>query len=100
MKIRFLRPARQELAEAIRYYNVQEAGLGDAFRNEAWATLQRIRAFPLAWQALGGAIRRCQMQRFPYGVIYEPAVGEIIVIAVAHLHREPGYWQRRPLRRE
>lgn len=93
MKIRFLRPARQELAEAIHYYNVQRAGLGDAFRNETWTTLQRILEFPLAWQALGGAIRRCQMQRFPYGVIYEPATAEIIVIAVAHLHREPGYWQ-------
>ncbi|TAL91238.1 MAG: type II toxin-antitoxin system RelE/ParE family toxin [Rhodanobacter sp.] len=95
MKIRFLRPAREELAEAIRYYNVQKAGLGDVFRNEAWATLQRIREFPLAWQALSGAIRRCQMQRFPYGVIYEPATAEIIVIAVAHLHREPVYWRGR-----
>lgn len=36
-----------------------------------------------------------QMQRFPYGVIYEPAVTEIIVVAIAHLHREPGYWQGR-----
>ena len=62
-----------------------------AFRNEAWSTLQRIREFPLAWQPLGGTIRRCQIQHFPYGVIYEPAVAEIVVVAIAHLHREPGY---------
>jgi hypothetical protein len=95
LKIRFLRPARRELADAVRYYNVEQAGLGDAFRNEAWATLQRIREFPLAWQVLGDAMRRCQMQRFPYGVIYEPQAAEIIVVAVAHLHREPMYWQGR-----
>lgn len=95
MKIRFLRPARQELTDAVRYYNAEQAGLGITFRNEAWATLQRIREFPFAWQALGGAMRRCQMQRFPYGVIYEPAASEIIVVAVAHLHREPMYWQGR-----
>lgn len=45
---------------------------------------------------LGNVIRRCQMRRFPYGIIYEPAASEIIIIAVAHLHREPEYWRLRP----
>lgn len=58
-------------------------------------TLQRILEFPLAWQPLGGFFRRCQMQRFPYGIVYEQTDAELIVVAVAHLHREPGYWQGR-----
>ncbi len=45
--------------------------------------------------SLGGSIRRCQMQRFPYGLIYEPTSVEIIIIAVAHLHQEPRYWRMR-----
>lgn len=95
MKVRFLRPAHRELVQAVRYYNIQRAGLGDAFRDEARATLQRVRGFPLAWHLMGGAIRRCQMQRFPYGILYEPTTDAIIVIAVAHLHREPNYWRAR-----
>jgi len=93
LKVGFLLPARRELGEAVRYYNAQQAGLGDEFRDETWTTIERIKHFPLAWQPLGGDIRRCQMRRFPYGIIYEPLLqlGEpgIVVIAVACLHREP-----------
>ncbi|MBL8265854.1 type II toxin-antitoxin system RelE/ParE family toxin [Steroidobacter sp.] len=95
MKIRFLIPARQELHSAVHYYNTQRVRLGDEFRDEVWSTIQRIQKFPLAWHRLGGTIRRCQMERFPYGVIYEPARDETIVIAIAHLHREPNYWRSR-----
>ena len=95
MKIRFLLPARGELREAVRYYNTQRPALGNEFRDEVWNTLLRIREFPRAWHVMGGNIRRCQMQRFPYGVIYQVSEQEIIVIAVAHLHREPDYWQAR-----
>lgn len=95
MKARFLLPARRELNEAVRYYNLQRVDLGDEFRDEAWEAVRRIREFPLAWHALGGAIRRCQMERFPYGIIYEPSKVEIVLIAVAHLHRNPEYWRPR-----
>ena len=95
MKIRFLLPARQELNEAVHYYNSQQVRLGDEFRDEAWETLKRINDFPLAWHPLSSSIRRCQMRRFPYGIIYEPSNLEILVIAVAHMHREPEYWRER-----
>lgn len=95
MKIRFLQPARDELVQAVQYYNAQRARLGDEFRDEAWETIQRIKDFPLAWNPLGGSIRRCQMARFPYGLLYEATDVEIVIIAVAHLHREPEYWNTR-----
>ncbi|MGK2924928.1 MAG: type II toxin-antitoxin system RelE/ParE family toxin [Lysobacterales bacterium] len=95
MKVRLLLPARRELRDAVSYYNLQGANLGTEFREEAWATIQRIKEFPLAWHPLGGSIRRCQMVRFPYGIIYEPAPTEIVVIAVACLHQQPEYWRDR-----
>ena len=95
MKIRFLLPARQELNEVVHYFNSQQVRLGDEFRDEAWETLKRIKDFPLAWHPLSSSIRRCQMRRFPYGIIYEPSNLEILVIAVAHMHREPEYWRER-----
>lgn len=95
MKVRLLLPARRELKIAVRYYNLERADLGAEFREEAWATIQRVIEFPLAWHPLGGNIRRCQMLRFPYGIIYEPFQTEIIVIAVACLHQAPEYWRDR-----
>jgi toxin ParE2 len=95
LKTRFLLPARRELQETIRYYNTQLPRLGEEFRDEAWETVQRIKEFPEAWHPLGSSIRRCQMRRFPYGVIYEVSGDEIVIIAIAHLHRKPEYWRSR-----
>jgi len=81
------------LRDAIRYYNAQRPQLGAEFRDEALETIKRISAFPEAWQHLSAKIRRCQMNRFPYGLIYTAIGAEIFVIAVAHLHRTPEYWR-------
>lgn len=95
MKIRFLAPARGELEEAVRYYDTQRVGLGEEFQDEAWEAIQRIARFPDAWHPLSSSIRRCQMNRFPYGLVYASPESEILVIAVAHLHQAPEYWRLR-----
>ena len=95
MKIRFLPPTHRELREAIRYYNTQRVMLGEEFRDEVWETIQRVQRFPEAWQPLSVSIRRCQMNRFPYGLIYSATKSEIILVAIAHLHRAPDYWRSR-----
>lgn len=97
MKIKFLQPAEQELGEAVEYYEAQEQGLGFELFEEIWATIERIERYPQAWQFIGPRTRRCQTHRFPYGVIYQirEEEDEILIVAVAHLHRKPSYWQNR-----
>ena len=96
MRISFLEPARLELDDAVNYYNCEEAGLGEAFLSEFLKTLDRIGKFPDAWQPLSQRTRRCQMRRFPFGVIYQKRAEELLIVAVAHLHRSPEYWKDRP----
>jgi hypothetical protein len=55
----------------------------------------RIEAHPDAWQPLSANTRRCRTRKFPYGVIYQNRAGEILIVAVAHLHRKPGHWSDR-----
>ena len=95
MNVRLLEVARQELDEAVSYYNGQSPGLGDAFALETVAAIDRIRRFPDAWHPLGDEIRRCRLRRFPYGLIYSKDEDGILILAVAHTHREPGYWRDR-----
>lgn len=33
--------------------------------------------------------------RFPYGVIYVLEPDHVWIVALMHLHREPGYWRER-----
>lgn len=95
MKINFLEIAQHELDDAIEYYNYELSGLGDAFLTEALNALDRIAKFPEAWPPCSERTKRCQTRRFPYGIIYQVKDNEILVVAVAHLHRKPGYWKDR-----
>jgi toxin ParE2 len=92
LRVRILTPARRELQEAIRYYEAQRPQLGEQFRNDARQTIAR---FPDAWQPLSSTIRRCQMSRFPFGLVYATTETEILIIAVANLHRAPEHWRSR-----
>jgi len=95
MKISFLEIARIELDEAIEYYNYEVPGLGDAFLTEVLNALDRIGEFPEAWQRCSKRTRRCLTRRFPYGVIYQIRGQEILIVAIANLHRKPDYWKDR-----
>ena len=95
MRILFLEPAKAELDEAVEYYEYEQPGLGEAFLYEILNALERIGRFPDAWQRLSSRARRCQTRRFPFGVVYQKREEDILVVAVAHLHRKPHYWEDR-----
>lgn len=95
MKLKLLAAAKADAASAIAYYNAQEAGLGSDFAREVRQTIERILQFPNAWAAVSRRTRRCQVNRFPYGVFYSLKEDVVVVIAVLHNHREPRTWQTR-----
>lgn len=95
MQIRLLEIAQIELDDSIDYYNSESAGLGDEFLVEVLHALERIKHFPQAWHPFTDVTRRCQLRSFPYGIIYQSSDAEILVIAVANLHRNPDYWKDR-----
>ena len=95
MRIEFLDPAREELVEAIVYYNSESEGLGYRFAAEVRRTISRIAQHPCAWPALSERTRRCRTSGFPYGIIYQVRKDVILVVGVMHLHRDPEYWKSR-----
>ena len=95
MTVRFLDTAQAELDEAIAWYGAQAPGLGDAFLLETLKAIHLIERYPSAWHPLTENTRRCRLNRFPYGVIFAQDDGSILVIAIAHSHRRPGYWKDR-----
>lgn len=98
MKLSFLPYAEAELDEAIVYLESEQAELGERFRREIIKSLNRIIDYPEAYALLRSRLRRCLLKGFPYGIIYQykPKQDEILVIAIAHLHRKPDYWISRP----
>jgi plasmid stabilization system protein ParE len=90
-----LRPARRELRDAIEYYEKAKPGLGVEFLEEVRAGVDLVLQFPTAWTSLSPQIRRYQLKRFPYGLLYQVRDTHILFVAVMHLHREPEYWKDR-----
>ena len=87
--------ATQELDDAYLYYEAQQEGLGLTFVKAVKATEKRISYFPAAWQTLSPNSRRALVSRFPYGLIYHIGQDVITIIAIAHLHRKPFFWEGR-----
>jgi len=95
MRIEFLPEAKQELEDAIDFYELQVKGLGTIFKSIAKSTIKRVATFPTAWSEIKPSIRRCIMHKFPYNVLYSIEKDYILIIAISHHHREPNYWIRR-----
>jgi toxin ParE2 len=95
VKVEFTSAAELELDEAVEFYNSRQPGLGQAFAAEAQKAADLILTYPKAWQALDGDTRRCRLNRFPYGLVYTIEHELIVILAVMHLHKRPGYWRAR-----
>ena len=95
MKSHFHPEADREFDESVRYYENCRPGLGLEFAEEIYATISRISEYPDAWSPMSKNTRRCLASRFPYGVIFQIKSGMVRIIAVANLHRRPGYWKDR-----
>jgi hypothetical protein len=70
-------------------------GLGNGFLIEVERTIAAIASHPKAAPKVKQDIRRRLLKRFPFGILYVATVDEIVVPAVMHLRRRPGYWQDR-----
>ena len=83
------------MAEAVAQYNITQDNLGYEFLDEVKRTLKRIFEYPRAWPSISSRMRRCQVNRFPYGVIYRVSHDMILVVSVMHLHSDPETWKCR-----
>ncbi len=95
MKFYFHPDADAEFDKAVEYYEQRQSGLGFEFAEEVYSAIARITEYPDAWAPLSKNTRRCLMNRFPYGVIYQVQTNGLRIIAIANLQRRPAYWNER-----
>jgi hypothetical protein len=97
MKLRLHRRAVAEIDHEVDYYDSREAGLGEELENEIDAVLVLIHRFPHAapqWKHRSDR-RVAVLDRFPFTLPYQLTGDEIVVLALAHTSKRPGYWARR-----
>ena len=91
--------AAEEYLAATRYYLEHASPLiAAAFVAEIEASIQILLDAPTRWAVIEDPeIRRYLLSRFPYSIYYrwETTVARIMIYAVMHTSRRPGYWRER-----
>jgi len=95
MRYDFHPEASEEFHEAILYYAERDPALADSFIDAAQRAIQQILDAPTRWGAFDEDVRRCLTRVFPYAILYTIEPEAILIVAVMHCSREPGYWKHR-----
>lgn len=99
MRIRWLPDARLEMAESVRFYREQAPDLGIALVAEVRGRLDFALRFPEGGTRVPRTkdfhVRSLLLDRFEYVIVYALLDDELLIVAVHHQHRRPGYWKRR-----
>jgi len=87
--------ANAEYAVAMENYATISPELGKRFYGEIEDMVAEIRNAPLRNRQYDPPARRNLARHFPYAVVYLDEPDRVWIVAVMHLHREPGYWKYR-----
>jgi toxin ParE2 len=93
--LRIRSEAQEEINAAFEYYFQRSPESADAFLTEVATSLRLIVYQPRLYPSLTKNTRRRVLEGFPYSVIYREKDDIILVLAVAHAKRRPGYWRKR-----
>jgi toxin ParE1/3/4 len=100
MKLRVLDEAKADALNAMHVFENVRLGLGDAFRSLYESRLQSIEDAPQSFPKYPYApkkkdVRFTVLKRFRFVIYFEMLADEVLVVAVGHGHRRPGFWQKR-----
>ena len=87
--------ARAEFLASVEYYEECQTGLGRRFRDAVEKERDHVCEMPFRFRVLHPPFRRCLVPKFPYSIVFTIEPSLILVIAVAHAKRKPGYWHDR-----
>ncbi|MBU0991742.1 MAG: type II toxin-antitoxin system RelE/ParE family toxin [Proteobacteria bacterium] len=91
-QVKYHPEAKNEIQEAIKWYDRKADGLGLEFVFEVRQAETTILQDPEVWPFYVYETRRYLLKRFPFAIVYLVSRGEIQIIAVAHGKRKPAYW--------
>ncbi len=91
-EVAFLAAAQDEYADAYLWYGRQSQQVAGRFRGAMNRLLEDIGRMPEMYALKDVARREALVPGFPYAVLYRvEADGSVLVVAVAHTARRPGY---------
>jgi plasmid stabilization system protein ParE len=95
MRVRLHPAARVELREARRWYYERSPLSATAFAHAIDSAVSTIMEAPRQHPLDQHGTRKLVTQRFPFNIFYLQSESDVVIVAVAHQKRRPGYWSSR-----
>jgi len=94
-RLTYLSIAETEMAEAAKFYDERQPGVGKLFLDAIREAGEKIRRNPEWWPVFDAPVRGCRAFPFPYRLLYRELPDRIQIIAVYHSGRRPDGWRGR-----
>lgn len=93
--VRFHSEANREYLSALAWYADRSPDAALDFEREFQRAILAIAEAPERWPVYPSRCRRYVLHQFPFSIVYRAYELDVLVLAVAHAHRRPGYWRKR-----
>jgi plasmid stabilization system protein ParE len=87
--------AIREARAARQWYQARSASAAQRFVVEVEEAVHRVLDDPATFPTYIHGTQRCLLRGFPYLLVYRRTEAAVVIIAIAHGRRRPGYWKRR-----
>jgi toxin ParE2 len=93
--VHFHPAADREYLSSLAWYAERSLAAALDFECEFQRALSAIEEAPERWPTYISRCRRYVLHQFPFSVVYRVREKDVLILAVAHGHRRPGYWRNR-----
>ena len=93
--IEYLSGARVDFDESFDWYAERSVGAAIGFASSVDEAIERVTADPRRFPSTHGGCQYCSLNRYPFRIVFRDDPDRLIVIAIAHAKRRPGYWRSR-----
>ena len=95
MKFRFHPSAAAEHFLRAQRYADEDPVVSARYVATVDTVIGRLREAPLQFPSIAGGVRSARVPGFPVGVVFRIDATAIVIVALAHDIRMPGYWRHR-----
>ena len=95
MRVDFHPDAVAELSESANWYAERSAVSARNFLVAVDLAVASVVNDPERFARIDDRHRSCSVLKFPFQIVFRLDNSRIVIVAVAHAKRRPGYWRRR-----
>jgi len=93
--IEFLQGAQVDFDESFDWYARRSARAAIGFSLAVDNAIDSITAGPVRFPTTYAGGRYCRLKKYPFTVVFRDYSDRLVIVAIAHGKRRPGYWRNR-----